>query len=73
MLVCLFVLDDLHYFPRDRSIFEGDIKLTSEQTRNMELFGDPTFSLGRAANNDPKKLWPNAVIPYEFDCSICKF
>ncbi|XP_031569132.1 zinc metalloproteinase nas-13-like [Actinia tenebrosa] len=62
--------DQLHYMTPDRSIFEGDIKLTPEQTRNLEAFGDPTFLSGRAANNNPKKLWPNAVIPYEFDCSV---
>ena len=30
-------------------------------------------SLSRAATNVDKIKWPNAVIPYEFDCSVGEF
>jgi len=56
--------------PSSSKIFEGDIKLTEEQRMNNVLFGDPEGSLSRAATNVDKIKWPNAVIPYEFDCSV---
>lgn len=59
--------------PRDRSLFEGDIKLTTDQSRNLDLYGDPEFSSSRAANNDKAKLWTGAVVPYVLDCSIGKY
>lgn len=54
-------------------LFEGDVvKLTERQRLNNLVFGDPDGSPSRAANNDDKIKWPNAVIPYEFDCSVGK-
>ena len=44
--------------------------MTEEQRMNNVLFGDPEGSLSRAATNVDKIKWPNAVIPYEFDCSV---
>ncbi|KXJ22470.1 Blastula protease 10 [Exaiptasia diaphana] len=58
------------YNPRDRNLFEGDIRLTADQSRNLDLYGDPELSGPRAATNDKAKLWPGAVIPYELDCSV---
>ncbi|XP_001631888.3 zinc metalloproteinase nas-13 isoform X1 [Nematostella vectensis] len=62
--------DETHYYSADRNLFEGDIRLTQTQSRNVKVFGDPEGGLSRAANADKKKLWDNAVIPYEIDCSI---
>jgi hypothetical protein len=43
------------------------------QELNMERYGNPHgLSTGRAASSVEKERWPNAVIPYEFDCSIGK-
>ena len=54
------------------NLYEGDIKLTEEQRMNSVLFGDPDGAPSRAATNVDKIKWPNAVIPYEFDCSVGK-
>ncbi|XP_073244758.1 zinc metalloproteinase nas-15-like [Porites lutea] len=51
-------------------LYEGDIKLTERQRLNDLVFGDPDGSPSRAATNVDKIKWPNAVIPYEFDCSV---
>lgn len=51
-------------------LYEGDLKLTERQRLNNLLFGDPDGSPARAATNIDKIKWPNAVIPYEFDCSV---
>ncbi|CAH3146999.1 unnamed protein product [Porites lobata] len=51
-------------------LYEGDIKLTERQRLNKLVFGDPDGSPARAATNVDKIKWPNAVIPYEFDCSV---
>ncbi|XP_031566063.1 zinc metalloproteinase nas-6-like isoform X2 [Actinia tenebrosa] len=64
--------DDLLKSPESHShLFHGDIKLTPAQELNMERYGNPYGTpLGRAASSVDKERWPNAVIPYEFDCSI---
>lgn len=54
-------------------LYEGDIKLTERQRLNDLVFGDPNGSPSRAATNVDKIKWPNAVIPYEFDCSVGEF
>ena len=54
-------------------LYEGDIKLTERQRLNKLVFGDPDGSPTRAATNVDKIKWPNAVIPYEFDCSVGEF
>lgn len=54
-------------------LYEGDIKLTERQRLNDLVFGDPDGSPARAATNVDKIKWPNAVIPYEFDCSVGEF
>lgn len=51
-------------------LYEGDIKLSEEQRLNNALYGNPDGEPSRAATNVDKIKWPNAVIPYEFDCSI---
>ncbi|XP_020626831.1 zinc metalloproteinase nas-6-like [Orbicella faveolata] len=51
-------------------LYEGDIKLSEEQRLNNILFGNPDGAPSRAATNVDKIKWPNAVIPYEFDCSV---
>ena len=66
-------VSDLQTSPsRGGALFEGDVRLTSEQRLNDVLFGDPEGAGSRAANNVDKLKWPNAVIPYEFDCSVGK-
>ncbi|KAJ7348764.1 hypothetical protein OS493_039187 [Desmophyllum pertusum] len=57
------------------SFYEGDIRLTKKQTENLKKYGDPTKGSAdsRAASNVDSERWPNAVIPYTFDCSIGKF
>lgn len=52
------------------NLFEGDVRLTEKQRLNHAVYGDPDGSPSRAANNVDKIKWPNAVIPYEFDCSV---
>ncbi|XP_078359766.1 zinc metalloproteinase nas-15-like [Oculina patagonica] len=51
-------------------LYEGDIRLSERQRLNNVLFGNPDGSPSRAATNVDKIKWPNAVIPYEFDCSV---
>lgn len=51
-------------------LYEGDIKLSEEQRLNNALYGNPDGGPSRAATNVDKIKWPNAVIPYEFDCSV---
>jgi len=51
-------------------LYEGDIKLSEEQRLNNALYGNPDGAPSRAATNVDKIKWPNAVIPYEFDCSV---
>ncbi|XP_048580000.1 zinc metalloproteinase nas-13 isoform X2 [Nematostella vectensis] len=52
-------------------LYHGDIKLTPMQRANIERYDNPYGpSTGRAASSQDKTRWPNAVIPYEFDCSI---
>ena len=53
-------------------LYEGDIRLSERQRLNNVLFGSPDGSPSRAATNVDKIKWPNAVIPYEFDCSVGK-
>ena len=54
-------------------LYEGDIKLSEEQRLNNILFGNPDRAPSRAATNVDKIKWPNAVIPYEFDCSVGEY
>ncbi|KAJ7370934.1 hypothetical protein OS493_029009 [Desmophyllum pertusum] len=54
-------------------LYEGDIKLSKEQRLNNVIYGNPDGSPSRAANVDEKIKWPNAVIPYEFDCSVGEY
>ena len=59
-----------HTVPR---LFEGDVRLTKQQELNRLIFGDPDGSPSRAATNVDEIKWPNAVVPYEFDCSVGKW
>ena len=54
-------------------LYKGDIKLTERQRLNDLVFGDRDGSPARAATNVDKIKWPNAVIQYEFDCSVDEF
>ena len=38
----------------------------------MKKYGNPYGPESRAASSVPKERWPNAVIPYTFDCSVGK-
>lgn len=56
-------------------LFHGDIKLTPMEEMNMEKYGNPygiSEDVGRAASSNDDKRWPNAIIPYELDCSVGK-
>ena len=57
------------------SFYQGDIRLTKKQQENLKKYGDPTkgSANSRAASNVDSECWPNAVIPYTFDCSVGKF
>ncbi|KAJ7348796.1 hypothetical protein OS493_038998 [Desmophyllum pertusum] len=65
---------DAHHSPPGKhlSFYQGDIRLTKKQTENLKKYGDPTKGSAdsRAASNVDSERWPNAVIPYTFDCSI---
>ena len=74
---CIVSISDAHHSPPGKhlSFYEGDIRLTKKQTENLKKYGDPTKGSAdsRAASNVDSERWPNAVIPYTFDCSIGKF
>jgi len=56
-------------------LFQGDIKLTPIQAANMKKYGNPfgpVHRVTRAASARDSTRWPNAVIPYAFDCSVGK-
>ena len=38
----------------------------------MKKYGTPNGPQSRAASNVDSERWPNAVIPYVFDCSVGK-
>ena len=69
-LYFLYITDTQRSSHSSQHLYEGDIKLTEEQRLNSVLFGDPDGAPSRAATNVDKIKWPNAVIPYEFDCSV---
>lgn len=54
--------------PLPDHVFEADIALTSDQKRNIDLFGN----VGRGASKDTNLRWPDGIIPYEIDCSLRK-
>jgi len=73
-LVQQFTITDIPESPHHLShLYEGDIKLSEEQRLNNILFGNPDGAPSRAATNVDKIKWPNAVIPYEFDCSVGEY
>ena len=57
-----------------KKFFEGDIKLNLKQRRLKDGILDADDKqkplIGEAATSNDKILWPNGVIPYEFDCSV---
>jgi len=62
---------DSHQSPGlKESLYGGDIKLTKQQQDNMKKYGNPYGPQSRAASSVPKERWPNAVIPFTFDCSV---
>ena len=62
---------DSHQSPgRKTSLYGGDIKFTPKQRENMKKYGNPYGPQSRAASNVDSERWPNAVIPYTFDCSV---
>ena len=71
MSTTAFNTADSHQSPaRKESLYAGDIKLTQQQQDNMKKYGNPYGPQSRAASSVPKERWPNAVIPYTFDCSV---
>lgn len=65
---------DSHQSPGlKESLYGGDIKLTKQQQDNMKKYGNPYGPQSRAASSVPKERWPNAVIPFTFDCSVGKW
>ena len=73
MIPCTSFADNTESPQLFSHLYEGDIKLTERQRLNDLVFGDPDGSPSRAATNVDKIKWPNAVIPYEFDCSVGEF
>ena len=70
-IVTVFLFADSHHSPgRKTSLYGGDIKFTPKQQENMKKYGNPYGQQSRAASNVDKERWPNAVIPYTFDCSV---
>lgn len=65
-----FFTDSYHSPGGQESLYLGDIKLTEKQQENMKKYGNPYGPQSRAASNVPSERWPNAVIPYTFDCSV---
>lgn len=61
--------------PLPDNVFEGDIELTREQLMNIDIYGDIRGNVSRAAGSNSRIRWPNAIIPYEIDCSLrkCEF
>ena len=71
--VCMLFLADSHHSPGGTaSLYGGDIKFTPKQQENMKKYGTPNSPQSRAASNVDSERWPNAVIPYVFDCSVGK-
>lgn len=58
--------------PLPDNVFEGDIELTREQLMNIDIYGDIRGNVSRAAGSNSRIRWPNAIIPYEIDCSLRK-
>ena len=50
-------------------LFEDDIILTPAQRSAIDTGG----GLARGSYADPFRLWPNGVVPYTVDPTICKF
>lgn len=70
---CMLFLADSHHKPGGTtSLYGGDIKFTPKQKENMKKYGTPNGPQTRAASNVDSERWPNAVIPYVFDCSVGK-
>ncbi|RMX51425.1 hypothetical protein pdam_00012610, partial [Pocillopora damicornis] len=63
-----------HHSPPGKHLpyYQGDIRLTKKQQENLKKYGDPSKSSAdsRAASSVDSERWPNAIIPYTFDCSI---
>lgn len=55
----------------DPDLFEGDMILTPEQRMAAEKGLDVDNLSGRASIKS--KLWPNGVMNYEIDSSLCKY
>lgn len=56
--------------PLPDNVFEGDIELTQEQLMNIDIYGNIRGNVSRAAGSNSRIRWPNAIIPYEIDCSL---
>lgn len=56
--------------PLPDNVFEGDINLTEEQLMNIDIYGDVRGNASRATGGDNRLRWPNAIVPYEIDCSL---
>ena len=78
-MVSLYILTpftDPHQSPPGKhlSFYQGDIRLSKKQAENLKKYGDPSKNSAnsRAASSVESERWPNAVIPYTFDCSVGK-
>ena len=78
-MVALYILTpftDPHQSPPGKhlSFYQGDIRLSKKQAQNLKKYGDPSKNSAnsRAASSVESERWPNAVIPYTFDCSVGK-
>ena len=76
-VIFFFPAQDTYQSPHPvefKKFFEGDIKLNLKQRRLKDGILDADDKqkplIGEAATSNDKILWPNGVIPYEFDCSV---
>lgn len=57
----------------DKNLFEGDIILNSQQRKAIKLGRDLDGALfTRGATAQSSWLWPNGVVPYTIDGTICE-
>ncbi len=67
------LLIDPYASPAPKPAFAGDMLLTDRQKEAIEKgedVGPDTGSDTFAASNKATHRWPNAVIPYNIDCSL---
>ena len=70
-----FLLTDSKFSPApkvEEGLIQGDFKLSARQKLNLKLYGNIYGPTSRGASGRERERWPGAIIPYVFDCSVCK-